>query len=384
MVATKGYWRVVTVVVLSLWTLGTAHAQQAGDASAGAPDSDEYYKKVIKNYLTSNWAPLAADLKAFPRFSSKLTPEQRKDIVYIRTTAPEHRPGWWTNCKKTSNISFGAKIWNRQFTANYMPTEELGAQAPVGVRQGKLMVIVTWKPGMVDSPTKIDGWLAKRHNLTHGDLADAIVWHELGHNYISISLPLNHVIELYQNHLLLYFHVQEFYADMTALYHAGPKGRIATMLIRSASLHVNKAEEPHTRAAYGIGSLILAHVLDDPTKWPSFSFPAEIPTEDVERNTILYMYDNLSPDWTLQEDKQLRQLVKQFIMTKGDAVLRTRGEIALPNRLAFRLMTSEDRELQTKRGEWVTKALKKLIEDGKIKPAESNKKPEGERIDIPF
>ncbi len=379
-----GISHLVVVLGLVLCTCQFTVAQNK-DTSQN-PEAKAYYEQAVQRYMSNDWFPLAEDIRAFQRFSARLTNNQRKDIIYIRNTAPLHRPGWWDNCKRTSNISFKAKIWNRQFVANYMPTDSLGAQASVGVQDNKLQVIVTWKPSMVDNPAKIEGWLADRHGLTEAHLADSIIWHELGHNYISINLPLRHVVELYQNHMLLYVHVQEFYADMTALYHAGPKGRIATMLIRAAGLHYNRQEDPHTRAAQAIGALILTDVLANPQKWPSFNLPTEVPSEDIERNTIIHMYDNLSPSWTLEEDKQLRELVRKFIMTKGESVLRSRGQVALPNRMVFMLMTSEDRQHQARRDKWVASQLERHIKAGLIKPVEPVEQDDkdGQRIVIPF
>jgi hypothetical protein len=57
----------------------------------------------------------------------------------------------------------------------------------------------------------------------------------------------------------------------------------------------------------------------------------------------------LDANWTLAEDRAMRELVHKVIATKGDAIFRGRGDVPLPNNLSFKLMVSEDRELQKKR-----------------------------------
>lgn len=340
------------------------------DAQAQAA-AQEAYAKIVADYLKGEWPAFNDEMKVSGKHSRFLTPAQRQDLVYMRTAAPEFRPPWWDNCKKTSNVSFTAKIWGREFAANYMPSELLGMQAPVGILNGKLIVVVSWKPSLVDNPKAVDGYMAKRFNLTRGDLGEAMVWHELGHNYISLNLPLNAVIELYNDHSLLFAHLQEFYADMTALYHAGPKARLTTLLFRIDAIEEDSEDECHARSAMAIASLLLANILPDLSKWPSVHLPPAVPDKDVERQTALYVYDHLDPNWSLGEDKALREIVKKFIFDKGEQVLRGKGDVQLPNRLSYKLMASEDRDWQKKRDAWVAEQLKKAIDAGRADKPES-------------
>ena len=43
-------------------------------------------------------------------------------------------------------------IWGRRFKANYTPSELMGMQGALGIRNGVLMVVVTWQPHMIDNP----------------------------------------------------------------------------------------------------------------------------------------------------------------------------------------------------------------------------------------
>jgi hypothetical protein len=126
-------------------------------------------------------------------------------------------------------------------------------------------------------------------------------------------------------------------------------------------------DDPHTRAAHAIGSLLLSHILADPARWPNFRLPTEVPKQDIERNAILYVYKHVAPGYTLAEDRALRELVGQFIRKQGGSVLRKKGLLELPSGLEFKLLTSEDRTNQPKRDAWVKARLEKAIASGLAK-----------------
>lgn len=356
------------------------------------PKTEEgrYYKKLVDAYMSEKWAEVSKQVSLYPKYVSRLSLEQRKDVTYIRQTAPLHRPAWWKHCKSNGNITFTAKIWNRSFKANYVPSAALGAQGVVEIRNGRLMSIVTWQPQLVDNPERLEGERGKAHKLVKGHLAECIIWHELGHNYITEFLPAQHVIELYQNYTMLFRQLQEFYADMTALYHAGSKGRRCQLFIRLGSLSMNYENDSHMRAAYGIGAIFLAEWLADPEhidkKWPHIHLPGKMPKKDIERNVLIYIYDKFDPRWSLAEDRQLRELVRRALVTRkpgqryteGERILRTKGTIELANNLKYRLMPADDRPHKTKRDAWVKQQLQKAIKAGKAdKPVKDSRTPYG-------
>jgi hypothetical protein len=373
------------------------------------------YEELVGAYLNSDWDALTEQLKTIRRHRRFFNRQQRSDVAYIQKSAKDFRPKWWTQCSSSSNISFQAELWNRPLMANYMPTRMLGAQSVQAEgeyrrnRRGeyepvvtKLNVIVTWKPSLVDSDTPGTGKLAEVHGMKLGDLGEVIVWHELGHCYITNYLPMQHVIELYNQHAMLFGHLQEFYADLTALYHASPRARRVTLMLRLESLDRYDESEEHTRASLAVGALVLHEVLANPDDWPSFHLPPAVPRQQVELNTIIYLYEHMDPGWSLKEARALRELAKDFISKSGEKTLRARGVFPLPNKLKFSLMAGQDHKLQAKRDEYVAKRLEALIESGRAdtldedetydpplrRPLRDGEKvyrdPEALRIDIPM
>ena len=353
--------------------------------------ANECAARITDLYMHNKWDELDKELSGTGRHMSYMTRDNRVALGYIRQAAKDHRPPWWKSCRSSSNTSFMASIWGRKVWANYMPTEMLGGAMPVDVRDGKLLVVVSWKPSMIDSAKPAKGYLSKRHGLAQGDVAEAIVWHELGHNYVWSFLPLKHVMELYENHNMLFEHMEEFYAEMTALYHSSPLARRVTLLFRTELLDDYRESDAHTRMAHAIGAMILAEVLSKPGDWPSFRLPPKAPEKDIERRTIIYMYDNLDPNFTFAEDKALREYCMKFIRTRGDGVLRSKGEVPLASKIPFKLMIGDDRENQPKREAWVKQKLQEAIKAGladkPLSEAEQKKRDEertGSRVVIPW
>jgi len=365
-------------------TQPTAEAQDPAVTAAM-----ECYARVTEYYLTSRLDKAKAELRLSTRHLAKMTPQARADLIHVRRSLPGHRPAWWKHCRSGSNVSFRAQIWNRSFTANYMPSESFGFQAPVGIKDGKIQIIVSWQPNMVDNDEAFTHPFAKDRHLTKGHVGEAIIWHELGHNYITNFLPLAQVIKLYDEHIMLFSHLQEFYADMTSLYHCSPRARLAMLWMRLDSLRYYSAAECHTRAAHAIGALILANVLTKPEKWPSVHFPPKVPESRIELNTLVYVLNNLEAKWSIAEDRALREMLKKFIFAQGEKVLRSRGTLSLPNRQSFKVVATDDRDLQPKRDAWVAGRLKAIIAAGRAdKPKKAVKReiritPDGIEIRIP-
>ncbi len=337
----------------------------------------KYYYALSKAYMDSNWPALKEQTKLYARHMSKLSQEQRKDVTYIRKESTAHPPAWWKSTSSSRNITFTAKIWGRSFKSNYIPSGMLGAQGVAEIRNGRLMIVVTWQPQLIDNPDPVEGKRAKAHKLTKGDFAECIVWHELGHNYVTEFLPASQVIELYNNYYLMFGQLQEFFADMTSLYHSRPKARKCILFMRLPSLVMYYENDPHTRAAYGIGSILLNEWLKDPENidkvWPHIHLPATVPAKDIERNVLAYVYYHWDPRFSVAEDIRFRELIKSSLTTKkpgqryteGERILRSKGTIELSDGLQFKFMPGEDRPLKAKRDAWVKQQLQKAIKAGK-------------------
>ena len=323
------------------------------------------YKRILECYKSGTLSEVKNEIKKIARKKHLLPRSAQSDLAYIPRTLAAYRPKWWRNMRSSSNVTFKVALWGRPLTANYVPSDMLGGMKAVDIKGGKLGTIVSWRPSMIDNPNPAKGYLAERHKLTKAAIGESIAWHELGHNYISYFLPLKHVMVLYENHTKLYFHLQEFYADMTSFYHSSPGGRLALMFIRVDGLVRYDESEEHDRTAHAIGSLILANVLTSPKRWPSFHFPPKVPGKDIELNTIVYLYEQIDPNWTINEDKAFRAIVKKCIASQGTRVLRSKGKIALASRIPFMLMVSDDRAYQKKRDAWVQKKLEALIKSGR-------------------
>lgn len=361
-------WVALTVVLgmaTLAWSETDPKKRMAEQRAKGQQEAKVFFQEVLTDYLGSNLDGLNDKINKGRKHTRFMTRENRSDLNYIKKMVGQHRPKWWKKCDNSSAVSFKARIWNKKFMANYYPTRAVGFQA-ARLYRGKLQVLVSWRPNMVGSTRPLEGNLCKSHGFKEGDIAEAIVWHELGHNYVTTSLPLKHVIKLYNEHQMLFSHLQEFYADLTSLSHSSPQARLMAMMMRVPSLLHYSSDEEHTRAAHAIGSVVLMHMLREPDKWPSVRFPAEVPKEKAELNTIIYVYKHISPEWTLAEDRQLRTMIKDFTKKYGEKALRTKGRVYLPEKtLYFQLMAAEDRSMQKKRDEWVAGKLKELIKSGR-------------------
>ena len=317
------------------------------------------YDAIVKAYMNGQWDGLDEELGKYSRHSLRMTPQQRKDVLYIRKTAPEYRPSWWKACKSTSKTSFRAKTWGRPMTAWYEPAEKPSWTGTD--KSGRIVMTLSWDPDLVDNTDRAGGSLAEIHGFTRGNMGEVLVWRHLGYVFMTDRLPLKQVIELHKGHKMLFEHLQEFYALMTSMYHCSPKARLAAMMMQLDALR-GKSYVADRRGTAAVGALVLAHMLAEPTKWPNVRFPPEPLAKEVELSTIIHVYERIKPEWSLAEDRALREMIGTFFRKNAENVLRRKGEVPLPNKLSVKLMAVADRELQAKRDAWVTAQLAKVPE----------------------
>ncbi len=342
--------------------------EEPGEDNRFPEGTPQEFVALYDGLMNSRLDELETLYKSAARTRARLAPQLRMQMNSLGKLRRELSPSWWPSVMSTAQTKFKATMWHKAFVAEYWPSEFLGLQAPVGIENNRLRIVVTWRPEMVNDDTPLKGWLAKEHGLRRKDLAETIVWHELGHNYVSLCLPLHESMELFTKHQSLYVHVQETYADLTALRHASPKAARLAMMFRLRELVHYDANEPHTRAAYAIGALLLREFMTKPDNWPSIHFPPMVPKTDPELNTVRYVYEHMDVEWSLKEYMQLRSFVERWIRTRGDKVLRHKGKVYLQNGDIFYLMNPADRQEKIKRDKWIAAKLEALIKSGRADP----------------
>lgn len=340
-----------------------------------AAQAEAVYQEYEQAYLNGEMDKVKEMHLAIRSKQRHLSRDKQSAIRHMHRTAPTYRPKWWAGTKKQEKNSFKAEIWGKKFYANYVPSRELGLQAVYPEQKYNrrtnqwevvdLTILVTWKPLMVDSTEAAEGKLAEIHGYKLGDIAEVIVWHELGHNYLTETISTQNNVELYQNYSDLYSTMHEYFADLAAIYHGTPRSRKVALHFRLDELDYYTRDSSHCRGAHGIGAILITDMLTHPEKWPSVHFPPAVPKQQIELNTIIYVYENLPAKWTAQEDIRLQKLAEEFVMKQGKRTFKAKGEIPLQNRLKFKLMAGEDSENQAKRDQWIKEKLNKLIQEGR-------------------
>lgn len=120
---------------------------------------------AAKAYLNSRWTELKEALPAASRHTTRMTAQQRADLVYIRNTAPTFRPAWWKACKSTTEAKFRATIWGRSMVIDYTPSDHMSIAPRVDNQRMKVALKLSWNPSQVDSSKPAAGSLAARRGL---------------------------------------------------------------------------------------------------------------------------------------------------------------------------------------------------------------------------
>jgi len=350
----------VLVVAAGLVATPGAVRAQTPDKTAAATAA---FEKIVSAYLNGKWDELPNAQREANRYVARLTPKQRVDMAYIRTTALEFRPPWWKLCRSTVPTKIRPRIWGRTIQANFKPADGASISGSFdGPRWQK--VEVCWNPSLVDNTSpQGSGSAIRDHDVHRGDVGEVVVWQQLGRVHFMASLPVKVIRRLYAENKHLVAHLEWYHAGVTGLYHCSPKARRVTMLLHCSTLQGNSSSsEAYLRSCRALAALFTALVLEDPSKWPSVTLPYTTPEQEIEKSVSTYLYANVSPKWTLAEDRAFRTAVQTFYRANADCVLKNRGKLMLPNHLPFMLMEPDDREHQAKRDEWIKKQLEKAAQ----------------------
>ena len=349
--------RISALAVVGMLQVSAVAAPAAEEAARR--EATAAYEEAAKAYLNSRWTELKEALPAASRHTTRMTAQQRADLVYIRNTAPTFRPAWWKACKSTTEAKFRATIWGRSMVIDYAPSDHMSITPRVDNQRMKVTLKLGWNPSQVDSSKPAAGSLAARHGLTEGDLGEVRVWRQIGCSYMTECLPLMTVVELHNNHQHIYWHLLYFYGNLTSMYHCSPKARRTALLMYSSEMKQKGSPEGYLRACRAISALFLTSVLADPSKWPSVNLPYDVPEGLTEEKTSAHVCGNIEPTWTIAEDRAWREALASFFRVNRERALRGRGAVLLPNKTVFMLMEPDDRKYQDKRDAWVKERLQK-------------------------
>jgi len=317
-------------------------------------------QRIVRAYLNSEWTELAEALPMSSKELALLTPEQRKDVQYVRKAAAECRPGWWQACKAGKETLIRPALWQRRFRAKYVPGPKYhaGVQTLGGLR----LITLSWPASQMDSTAPADRSMAA-HGCTAGDMADLNIRHVLANGYLLGSMPYETLAAVYKRDKTRFQRYQLFRGNVAALYHCSPRSRHAALIIDLAAFMARYGSGSMGGCARAVGSMLIAEVLADPSKWPSLPLPRNVPSSDAERRVAVHYKMRIGKAWTLAEDKALREATFAFAQKNDKEVLRS-GKVVLPNKLTVALDPEKDEPFKAKRDAWVTEQLEKALKRG--------------------
>lgn len=321
------------------------------------PQAKARYEKIVQAFLAGKWDDLKQAMPVPRPELNLLTPPQRADLDYVREAAAQCRPAWWKLAKGTSKETFRVTLWGRTFPVTYVPAAE--GHVKVGTLAGVPEITVSWDPNALDSTEPADPSM-RGHGFTAGDTAELGLWRTIADGHLFASLGLRTVAKLHQQDKMGLARYRLFRANLAALYHCSPRSRHAALVIHLAAFMPKYGASPMDGCRRAIGSLFVAEVLADPSRYPSLPLPRRVPATGAEATAAVHYKMRMNQGWSVAEDRALRQAVLAFATRNDKQVLQT-GKVILPNGLVTMLEPEKDAELTPKRDAWVIEQLEKAM-----------------------
>ncbi len=330
---------------------GADTAKKSADKSASSGASvGDLYSRISDNYLQGKWDDLDKDLQSPASELSALTAQQKSDVDYIRQVLAECRPAWWTECKAGKKTQIRPILWSTRLNVMYDPNTNNVNFAGFGPTT---LLTVGWKPDEVDNTAHAE------HGFSKGELQTMSIWGGLGMGqaWVAATSATMSNDEKTRVHLSRYL---AFRNNVSNVYYGTPRSRRWSFWLYLAAYMDKYAKMPEVECRKVIGSMLLAEVLANPARYPSFKLPAKMPTEKFDaRLADHYRQFVEKHSWTVAEDKALREAFKAFAIANEKDVFKS-CKVQLPNGQIHSLeSTEDDAPLRVKREAWIKAQLDK-------------------------
>jgi hypothetical protein len=311
----------------------------------------ENYDKLVSEYMAGKWDDLQIDLKASSTQPSTFTTAQKADIDYIRQTLLECHPLWWVRCKAGKRTQVKASIFGISVTGLYDPLQKEGMR--VRFSQDSTDVTLGWAASDMDNPAQAE------HGFTKGELNAASIWSSLGMTAGYSQVPFQSLINLSDADKAKLTCELDFRGGLAAAYDGNPRTRRWWFFLAMHYYRPPYQKSPFLMSRKALGAMFAEEVVAHRAKYPSIELPDSVDAEDAEAKVTAAVHDWIERhDWTLAEDKSIRDATKAFALA-NQSVMRTGGPVQLPSGLQISLDPQKDGELRLKRDQWVVQTLAK-------------------------
>jgi len=345
----------LTVAAVVAWDVRSAAAGETPTQRARAR-----CERIARAFLASRWDALRRELPVPEDERELLTPSQRKDLEYVRETLAQCRPAWWKAAKGTKRAKFRVQLWGRKLPVTYVPSEKPGLQ--MHTIAGVPEITVSWNPSPLDS-TEPASRSARGGGFTLGDKAELGVWGTLANGYLYATLGLRKIRTLHEQDKAGFARYGVFRENAGTLYHGSPRARHAALTIYLGAFLPKYGADPYGGCRRAIGSMFVAEVLADPSRYPSLPLPRGAPSGGAEQAAAIHYRSHMAADGSVAEDRALREAILAFA-TKNDQTVLDSGKVVLPNALVTMLDPEKDGPLRPQRDAWVARQLRKARRRG--------------------
>ena len=337
-------------VILLLGALPLAAVGSA--AAADAPALSELHTALVAAYLDGKWVEAETMLTGKSKELAALTDAKEKaNVTYIRQAMAECRPAWWKTCKAGQHATFQAMVWGRPTDIIYEP----GAKPTMQMHLTNLKTTATivWPAAEMDDPAIAE------HGFSKGDLCDLNIWASMGTADAYSVVSVRAQAGMDEAGRLLVGLFAAFRGNLTGAYYGTPRARRWDMWLDLAAHGDQSGKAKDVMVRRAVASAFMAEVLAHPERYPSIHLPAALAADSAEEKLAAELKPAMEKhDWTLPEDRALRDAFKAMGMTNVKDVWRT-GVVQLGNGQTVALDADKDADLQVKRNAWVSGAFEK-------------------------
>jgi hypothetical protein len=288
-----------------------------------------------------------------------LSKAQQEDIAYVAKAFAECRPDWWEQSKTGKKFQFRPVIWGRTIaSATFDPAGKPGSSMQTS--GGKQSMTFSWKADELDSQESPNDHSMTGHGTKQGDMAEIGIWGTLSGAALMASIPIQTLGPIFQNPTdkEAFQRYELFQSQLAVVCHGSPRSRHAGMVIFFSGFMKKYGANPSATTRRAIGSMFLAELLADPAKWPSIRMPDSLPADNAEAVLGEHCIGQIDRNWTLAEDRALREAALAYNKANGRDAMRT-GKIVLPNKLATMLDVEKDAKTKAERDAWVMSRFEK-------------------------
>jgi len=340
---------ILAAAVMGIVSGAWAQSAPRKPAETAPSEPSPLHNEIVDKYMAGDWTSLETEITQKQKDISALPKDQLADVRYIVQALNECHPLWWKQSKTGGQGNIRASVWQRNVAVQFQNGGNL--HLDYLNKAGSVNITLTWPSADMESDTPAE------HGFTKGDLTNVGIWGLIEQASVWGMMPGERLVQMKGAERTAFDRYTGLRQEITAGYYGTPRARQWAVFLGLDAYFGDHVTAEGFIARKPVGAMFIAEVAGHPAQYPDIQLPGSVDPSNAENRLATGLMREIgSVHWSFEEDKALREAVRQFGMANGTNVFNT-GRIAFSNKQVMALDPAVDSQAAPRRNKWLADAI---------------------------